>query len=271
MREHDRFEQAVAREAVRAVKPRACDFADREKSGQRSRAICVGDHAAALVVRRGHDGNRLLRDVNSQRKTPLVNRRKMRADEIRRLVADVHKDARAAGALHLRVNRARHDVARCERAARIVAVRKFPAVRIHQPSALAAYGFTDQEAPRVVVEKARRVELDELHVRDLDARAPRNRHAVARRDARVCRVAVHFAAAAGREHHAVGAQREHLAAHFVQHIRADAPIVHRREAELPQRDEIHRHVVFEQSDPRLLCDGFQKRALNLTPRRVARV
>ena len=47
---------------------------------------------------------------------------------------------------------------------------------------LAAHRLGDQERALLRVIEARRMELDELHVRNLRARAPRHRHAVARRD-----------------------------------------------------------------------------------------
>ena len=74
------------------------------------------------------------------------------------------------------------------------------AVEQPQHRALAAQRLADQEVLRLRVVQAGRVELVELHVRDLGARAVRHRHAVAGRDVGVRRVEVDLAGAAGREH-----------------------------------------------------------------------
>ena len=58
----------------------------------------------------------------------------------------------------------------------------------------------DEEALRLRVVEARRVELVELHVRDLGARPVRHRHPVARRDVGVRRVEVDLPRPAGGEH-----------------------------------------------------------------------
>ena len=73
MRDHQPFEQRIAGQAIRAVQAGAADFADRVQSRQSRRAIDVRLHSAALIMRRRHDRDRLLRDVDAELQASLVN------------------------------------------------------------------------------------------------------------------------------------------------------------------------------------------------------
>ena len=92
------------------------------------------------------------------------------------------------------------------------------------------------------------MELDELHVRDDRSRAPGHRHAVARRDVRVRRVEINFPAAARGQDQPVGPNRFHFARALIEHVNAEAAIF-RGEAKFARRDQIDRHVIFQQLDP----------------------
>jgi hypothetical protein len=98
-----------------------------------------------------------------------------------------------AGALHLEVDGAGDDVARREVAARVVLFMKGvpSSSRSTAPSPRKRLG--DEEGLRLRVIEAGRVELVELHVRDLGPRAVRHRETVARRDVRVRRIEVDLA------------------------------------------------------------------------------
>ena len=87
MRAHERLQQRIARQPVRAMQPRAGRFAHRKQSRDVRLAIHVRHHAAALIMRRRHHGNRLLRDVNAVAQARFVNVRKPLDDEVRRLDA----------------------------------------------------------------------------------------------------------------------------------------------------------------------------------------
>ena len=115
MRADQRFQQRIARQPVRAVQAGAGDFADGIKAGDLRLAIHIRQHAAALVMRRRHDRDRFLGDVDAVLQAGLVNVRKTFDDEARRLVRDVEQHVIRAALLHLAVDRARHDVARRER------------------------------------------------------------------------------------------------------------------------------------------------------------
>ena len=107
-----------------------------------------------------------------------------------RLVRDVEIDAARAGALHLGVDRAGDDVARRERtvADAYRAMNSRPCASM-QDAALAAHRLGDRETMRACgMKEAGRVKLDELHVGDRRAGAPRHRHAVAGRDRGIGRV-----------------------------------------------------------------------------------
>ncbi len=120
MRHDQALEQRIARQAIRAVQSGAGHFADRVKSGQRRRAIHVGLDSAALIMRRRHHRDRLFRHVDAEPQTGFVNVREPFAQEFRRLVRDIEINTLRAGALHLGVDRAGHDVARRERSLRMI-------------------------------------------------------------------------------------------------------------------------------------------------------
>ena len=65
--DHQTFQQAVGRQAVRAVHPGAGHLARGEQPGQLGSAVHVGDDAAAAVVRAGNDRNRLTHRVDAGR------------------------------------------------------------------------------------------------------------------------------------------------------------------------------------------------------------
>ena len=88
MREDAGLEEAVAREAVRAVQAGAGDFADGVEAGQAGGAVFIGLDAAALVVRGGDDGDGLACDVEAEAQAGLVDIREALADEFGGLVRD---------------------------------------------------------------------------------------------------------------------------------------------------------------------------------------
>ena len=90
-------------------------------------------------MRRRYDRNRLLRHIDPELQTCLVNVREPLPNEFGRFVRDIQKHAFCAGALDLRVNRARYDIARSEGATRIVSFHKIFAATVTQNSAFAAH------------------------------------------------------------------------------------------------------------------------------------
>ena len=114
------------------------------------------------------------------------------------------------------------------------------------------------------------MKLDELHVRDHRAGAPRHGYAVPGRDVRIGRVQINFSATAGREHDPVRANRFHCARFFVQNVHAQTTIFG-REAELARRDQVHRHVVLQKIDMRLSIQFAQQRVLDFLASNVPHV
>src|SRR4051812_29558578 len=78
------------------------------------------------------------------------------------------------------------------------------AIGVEQDSTLTANGLGDQRERILGRVERGRMELHELHVRELDAGAVRDREAVTSGDDRVRGVAIHLPAAAGRKHRSVG-------------------------------------------------------------------
>ena len=132
-----------------------------------------------------------------------------------------------------------------------------PQARQREQCALAAHGLGDQEAAFLRVVQARRVELDELHVADAAAGAPRHRDAVTGGGIGVRGVAVDLAGSAGGQHHGRRRQRVDAAAVDVQ--RVDAVATRGLGAlEMARRDEVDRHPALAQRDVRMApCLGQQ--------------
>ena len=145
VRADQRFEQRVARQPVRPVQTRAGDLADRIKTGDFSFAIDVREHAAALIMRCRHNGDRLPGDVHAVAQAGLINVRKPFADELRRLVRDVKQHVVGAALFHFTVDGARHDIAQRERFERVISVHELDAVDALKHAALAAHCFADEE------------------------------------------------------------------------------------------------------------------------------
>ena len=80
--------------------------------------MLIDHHAAAGVVRRRDDRDRLSGQIEAQRQQLLVDHREVLGDELRRLVADVQVYAVGAQALHFMVDGAGDDIARGQFAAR---------------------------------------------------------------------------------------------------------------------------------------------------------
>ena len=129
-----------------------------------------------------------------------------------RLVRDVEIDVVEAALLHLEVDRARDDVARRKLGALVVPGMKRAPSGSFSSAAFAAHRLGDQEGLGMRVVQAGRVELDELHVRDAAAGAPRHRDAVAGGGVGIGGVEVDLAGAAGGQHGVIGGDSPHLPA-----------------------------------------------------------
>src|SRR5206468_8982967 len=114
------FQERVARKSICSVQSGARNLADRIQPSQTCRTICIRLNPAALIMRCRYNRNRLLRDVDAKSQARLVNVREALTNKFRRLVRDIQKYALRARAFDLRIDRTRHDVARSERAARVV-------------------------------------------------------------------------------------------------------------------------------------------------------
>ena len=197
-------------------------LADGVQAGQVGATAGIGHDAAAGVVGRRDDRDRLARDVDAELEAAGVDVGEVALQEVRALVADVELDTVEAALLHFEVDGARHDVARRELSAGIVLRHEPRTVRQLEQSAFAAHRLADEKRLGVRVIQARRVELDELHVRDAATRAPAHRDAVAARGVRIGRVQVDLARAAGGEHRVPGADGDHVVGLAVERVQPEA-------------------------------------------------
>ena len=186
----------------------------------------------------------------------------MFVDEFGAAMRDVQVQAVRAQAFHLVVDRARDDIARCQFGARIEAVHETRAVGEQQLAALATHGFRDQGGLGARVVQAGRMELHEFHVSDPAAGAPGHGDAVAGRAIRVAGVQVHFAGAAGREHHRAGADRLDPPVAGLEHV---GPHTAALTINAACGDEVDGVAVWQQFDIRVRLRAFDQHRLDRAP------
>src|SRR5215510_12112208 len=111
MRDHECFKQRVAGQSIRAMQPRARDFAGSEQPFDLSFTVDVCDHTTALIVRGRHHRNWFARHVETKLQTFGIDVRKTLFDELSTFVSNVQPYAIRAGLFHLGVDGAGNNVA----------------------------------------------------------------------------------------------------------------------------------------------------------------
>ena len=240
-----RLHQRIGRQAVRAVKTGTRALADSREPLDRRNAVRRRLDAATCVVRRGDDRNQILRHVDPELHALVVDVREARHQVRAALLPDVEEHAVVARPLHLGVDGPRHDVARRQTSARIVLLHELLAVLVDKDSSFATHRLGNEEALCLRMVKARRMELNELHVLDLRPRTPCKRDAVPRRRVGIACVEIDLAATARRQNRVRRPNRVNLTRPLVEHIRPDAPV-------LPFHADALRHD--EVDDDRFLSD-----------------
>ena len=96
-------------------------------------------------MRRRNHGNGLLRDVDAEPQTRLINVRETIVNELRPFVRDVQKGALRPRPLDLGVDSARDNVSRRQRATRIIAFHKIFAAVVAQNAAFTAHRFGNEK------------------------------------------------------------------------------------------------------------------------------
>ncbi len=172
-------------------------------------------------MRRGHDGNRLARHVDSALHANGVDAWKTLAQLVGGLVRDVEINARLARFEHGLINGARGDIARGERTGGMKPLHEFLALAIDHAAAFAAHRFRNQEAA-VRGKQRRRMELDVLHVDAARAGAIGHGDAVAARARRIRRVQENAAEPARRQNRFLREDRENLPGGLVENIGSHA-------------------------------------------------
>ena len=201
-RKHERFQQRIARQPVRAVNARHADFARGVQPLDGGPAIDVRHHSAAGIVRRRDDGDRLRGDVELvTRQAGLVDMGKFRPDLLRGQVpqVEVGRIRRPASSAPCRWRSATMSRGASDPRSSYCSMNSSPS-RVVSTAPKPADGFGDQERRRPGIVERRGMELDELHVGDRRAGPVRHRDAVARRDGRIGRVEIDLSQPAGGEH-----------------------------------------------------------------------
>mmetsp|Transcript_36259 Transcript_36259/g.86034 ORF Transcript_36259/g.86034 Transcript_36259/m.86034 type:complete len:362 (+) Transcript_36259:310-1395(+) len=259
--EHEPFEQAVGRKAVRAMQPGAGDLPGRKEPDETRLAAETGLHAAAHVVLRRHNRDGVVADVDPAAEAVPRNVGEVRLQHAAGLVRDVEPHVRFPPAHHLGVDGPRHNIAGRQLLPVVVAGHEPVPIEVEEQPALPADGLRDEEpaGPRARGVEARRVELHKLHVGDRGARPVRHGDAVAGGHMGVCGVGVDLAAAAAREecHGSAKAHQGHVP--LVKHIHSKADI---RAPDIVG-DKVDDHVVLEELNVGVPPRRFQQGPLNL--------
>ena len=120
------------------------------------------------------------------------------------------------------------------------------------------------------------MELHEFHVADDRSRAVGHGDAVARGDVGIRRVLVDLPDAAGGEHDRSRAERLHFSRRDVEHVGAEHAVGgiargNLRILQARRRDEVDRHVVFEEGNVRIFRGDGEQRVFDRLARQIARV
>ena len=111
VREDDRLEQRIARQAVGPVKPGARHFTDRIEPADVGAPLQIRDDPPASVVGRRNHGDRIGRHVDTEGEADPVDVGKTLLDEGRALVRDVEEYVFISCAFELSVDRPGDDIA----------------------------------------------------------------------------------------------------------------------------------------------------------------
>ena len=282
IRKHNRLEEGVAGQSVGTVHPGTRRLSARVQTPDGRAPVEVSPHAAAQVVRGGHDGDAIRRHVHPSGFEFRGDARKVRPDILRGQVADVQIHARRlAASLHRRLDLAvdgsRDNVARRELHAFVVATHESFAVAVVQSPAVSPHSLGDEE--RVLAGRffaraagagvqAGGVELEELHVGDVGASAHRHGDAVAGAHARIGRAREELPGAARGEEHRAGEETELGAVTSTHDLRAHASKRGRIRFVRLDGEEVDGGVVFVKRDVGMRASALQERAFDLFARHV---
>ena len=259
------LEQGRAGKAIRAVQTGARDFADGAQAIYGRAAPRIGGDSAATVMRRGNDGDRLARHVDSALDADGVNARKTLAKLVGGFLRDVEIDARLARFEHGLINRARGNVARSERTGGMKPLHEFLALAIHEPAAFAAHRLRNQEAA-VRGQERRRMELDVLQVDAARPGAIGHGDAVAARARRIRRVQKDAAEAARRQNGFPGENGENFSGGLVEHVCSNtgqrAVDVGGLDRVVRRRQQVHRSGICEHFHFGVSLHPFKESPLN---------
>lgn len=139
------FEQGIGGEAVGAMQAGCGGFADYEQARHGRTTDFVRDRPADEVVGPRAHRNRVLGEVEIERRTDAGDRWKQHV-RVALHTTEVQVDVRVVGGHHAVEDRAAHDVARREVRHRVHAGHEAVAVAIAQHRTSAAHDFADEEA-----------------------------------------------------------------------------------------------------------------------------
>ncbi len=273
--EDERFEKGVAGQAVRSVKPRARHLATCKQAADGRATVMIGSGAPALIVRRGYDRNRLLRDVDSVAEAGLVDVGEVFADHLRGAMGYIEQDVCLAPLLELIVDGSGHDVARRQLLTSVVGRHEPVASLVIELPARSPYRLGDQEGVGLRMVERRRMKLNEFHIGDASLRSVDHRHPIACGHVRIRRMEIYLAgASAGKEGRPGQESLYPLTLRVVDvgtvavNIRTQAGDML---AEVMLGDELDRKVVLVDIDVGMCARIRQKRPFDLAARRIGRV
>src|SRR6266404_602620 len=145
MRYYQCFQQRIAGETIRSMQSCACYLARGIQPLNLRFPIDVRNNATTLIMSCRYDGNWFSRHVDTKLQTPSIDVGKAALDELGILVRDVEPHTFCAGFFHLRVDRARHDVARRQIGLFMIASHERLAVSPPQHTAFTTHRLADQK------------------------------------------------------------------------------------------------------------------------------
>ena len=265
----DSFDERVAGQTIAAVQTCAGAFTDGIKSFDAALPVEIYLDAAAHVVCAGRHRNVLLRDVDADGEALGVDVGEVMLGLLRIFVGDIEADVIQSMNLHLAVNGASHNIARCQRESFVIFLHELLPVGKTKNAAITSHRLCDEVGwmrfLRVVEDC--RMELHELHILHFSLGTIDHSYAVASRDIRVGGGGVNGSSSSRRHKCDLAQVGIHLACIGVEDVSTITfdvwSTASDADSQVMLSDDLDCKVVLQHFDVGILTNGSHQSALNL--------
>ena len=266
-RQHRGFEQGVGRQPVGSVHTGERHLTRGKKPVDFGTPVQINSHPAAHVVRRGNNRNGVPAGNDPVLREARRDRRKPLRESIFTDAGRIQQDELVASAFGLPVDLSGDHVAGGQRSEGMAVLHELFAGQVPEHRTFSSNGLRDQEALRLGMMKAGRMELDHFHISEGTSRPRRHRDAVRGSDVGVGRIPVDLSTAPSGEHRVLRSNQPDGSSLLVEKRHTVTPAA----PSMGAYPEIEREVLLEEHDLGMLGNGSEQCTLNLLPRAILRV